>query len=198
MPRLGHAQAREAVKTTLAASTCECIDKKIAARNPSPALSKEESNQILAQCMMGAVGKDITTIQKAYGVDAFSNNATMRQIGQEVAGIMMQSCPSFMTLSMAMIDKAVPSGSSTTTGQTLGQLGKLQGTGLGLLEIQVGKSEKAEFVWLHRFAQSDDLLIQLDKLQGRQVRVLWQEVEVLQPGTKQYRKLREITGLELL
>ena len=197
-------QTKEQVKEKIAASSCDCLNKKIAARPAGSAeLGKAEANQMLMQCMMAAAGKEVKGLQAAYGPTAFSNKDAMRQMGTEVGGQLAQTCPSFMTLSMALAQADEPAASpaatnSTTTGQTLGQLGKL-GTGTyGLLEIQTSKTAKEEFAWLHRFAQADELLPQLAKLQGRQVRVSWQEVDVFQPATKDYRKLREITGIDLL
>jgi hypothetical protein len=156
---------------------------------------------MLMQCMMAAAGKEVKSLQAAYGPTAFSNKDAMRQMGMEVGGQLAQTCPSFATLSLAIATDAAPDASAattSTTGQTLGQLGKLNNGAYGLLEIQTGKTAKEEFAWLHRFAQADELLPQLAKLQGRQVRVSWQEVDVFQPATQDYRKLREITGIELL
>lgn len=107
-----------------------------------------------------------------------------------------------MTLSMAIASEAntasAAAPAAATTGQTLGQLGQLKAGTYGLLEVQTSKTAREEFTWLHRFAGAEELLPQLAKLQGRQVRVSWQEVEVFQPATKEYRRLREITGIELL
>ena len=201
---VAQAQNKEQVKEKIAGSTCNCLDKKIAARSKTTkALGKDEANQMLMQCMMGAAGKEVVGLQTAYGANAFGDKDTMRQMGMEVGGMLAQTCPSFMTLSVAIANdanavSAANPAAATTTGQTLGQLGKLKAGPFGLVEIQTSKNAWEEFAWLHRFAGADELLPQLAKLQGRQVRVSWQEVEVFQPTTQDYRKLREITGIELL
>jgi hypothetical protein len=195
------AQTKDQVKDKITAGSCDCLNKKIAARPSGKDLNKTEANQMLMQCMMAAAGKEVKGLQAAYGPTAFGNNEIMRQVGMEVGGQLAQSCPSFMTLSLAIAgekESAATTSTATTTGQTQGQLGQLSTSGYGLLEIQTSKTAKEEFAWLHRFAQADELLPQLAKLQGRQVRVSWQEVEVFQPGTQDYRRLREITGIELL
>ena len=198
------AQTKEQVNEKIAGSTCDCLEKKIAARpGTSQGLGKTEANQMLMQCMMAAAGKEVNSLQAAYGTAAFSDKETMRQMGMEVGGQLAQTCPSFMTLSVAIASGTEPAGGaapapSTTTGQTLGQFGQLKAGTYGLLEIRTSKTAREEFAWLHRFAQADELLPQLAKLQGRQVRVSWQEVEVFQPTTQGYRKLREIVGIELL
>ena len=197
------AQTKEQVKEKIAGSTCDCLEKKIAARpSTDKGLGKTEANQLLMQCMMAAAGKELTGLQAAYGSAAFSNKEAMRQMGMEVGGQLAQTCPSFTTLSVAMASGTEPAGgaapTASTTGQTLGQLGQLKAGTYGLLEIQTSKTAREEFAWLRRFAQADELLPQLAKLQGRQVRVSWQEVEVFQPATQGYRKLREITGIEVL
>ena len=196
------AQTKEQVKGKIAGSTCDCLDKKITARpGTAKVLGKEEANQMLMQCMMGAAGKELVGLQTAYGANAFGNKDTMRQMGMEVGGMLAQTCPSFMTLSVAIANDANaanPAAAASTTGQTLGQLGQLNAGTSGLLGIQTSKTAREEFAWLHRFAGADELLPQLAKLQGRQVRVSWQEVEVFQLATQDYRKLREITGIELL
>lgn len=203
---VAHGQTKEQVKEKIAGNTCNCLDKKIAARpSAAKALGKEEANQMLMQCMMGAAGKELMGLQTAYGANAFGNKDTMRQMGMEVGGMLAQTCPSFMTLSVAIANDAnaasaanPAAATTTTTGQTLGQLGRLKAGTYGLLEIQTSKTGREEFAWLHRFSQADELLPQLAKLQGRQVRVSWQAVELFQPTTQDYRKLREITGIELL
>ena len=197
---VAHGQTKEQVKEKIAGNTCDCLDKNIAARPAaSKALGKDEANQLLMQCMMGAAGKEVVGLQTAYGANAFGNKDTMRQLGMEVGGMLAQTCPSFLTLSVALANESNPesAATTTTTGQTLGQLGKLKAGTYGVLEIQTSKTAREEFAWLHRFAQADELLPQLAKLQGRQVRVSWQEVELFQPATQDYRKLREITGIEL-
>ncbi|RZK14774.1 MAG: hypothetical protein EOO56_24230 [Hymenobacter sp.] len=196
-PGISLAQTKEKLQQQIATGTCECIDKKLAARPTGTPLAKEEANQVLVQCMMAASGKNLTAIQSIYGTEAFTDKEVMRQLGREVAGVMMQSCANFTTLSLAIANKETPS-TAATTGQTTGQLGLLRGTEAGTLELQVSKTEKATFVWLHRFAGAEELLPQLSQLQGRQVRVSWQEVELFQPSTRQYQRLREITGISLL
>lgn len=198
-------QTKEQVKEKITSSACDCLDKKMAARpGTAKALGKDEANQLLLQCMMGAAGKEVVGLQTAYGTNAFGNKDIMRQMGREVGGMLLQTCPSFMTLSVALAAESSAASATnsvaatTTTGQTLGQLGQLKAGTYGLLEVQTSKTAREEFTWLHRFAGAEELLPQLAKLQGRQVRVSWQEVEVFQPATQDYRKLREITGIELL
>lgn len=203
--KVGFAQAqaqdkgkdKDKVKQLLATSTCACVEQKQAARTAP--LTKEGANQMLTQCMMAAAGKDLKAIQAAYGTNAFNDVEVMRQLGREVGGLLLQHCQSFTVISLAMAGKdGSASSGAATTGQTVGTLGKLRGTAFGLLDVQVSKTENATFAWLHRFEQAADLLAQLPQLQGRKVRVSWQEVELLQPDTQQYQKLREITGIELL
>ncbi len=196
---LAQTSSKEKIKQQVAAGTCECLDKKLAAHASTLPLSPEEAQQALTQCMMGAAGKNLAGIQAAYGSNAFSNSETMRQMGREVAGVMMQNCPNFTTVSLAMTNSSPAAGTAAaTTGQTTGQLGALRGTGIGMLELQISPTENAEFAWLHRFAAGGELLPELSRLQGKQVRVSWQEVELLEPDTKQYRRVREITGLNVL
>ena len=196
------AQTKDQVKEKIAASSCDCLDKKMAARpGGGKGLGKTEANQMLMQCMMAAAGKEVKGLQAAYGPTAFTNKDAMRQMGMEVGGQLAQTCPSFTTLSVAIASEAEPDASAattSTTGQTVGQLGKLSTGTYGLLEIQTSKTVREDFAWLRRFAQADELLPQLAKLQGRQVRVSWQEVDVFQPATQDYHKLREIISIELL
>jgi len=199
LPRLGHAQAKEALTEKLSVITCNCLQEKLAAQGQRK-LTKEEARTIVIQCSGVSIGKEMKSIQQVYGANAITSKQIMNQLGSEMGVQMIQSCPTFMTYSMVMAGENAPASSPTaaTTGQTTGQLGALHGTDVATLDLTVGKAEKAEFVWSRHFPQDDELLAQLDKLKGRSVRVSWQEVEVLQPGTRQYRKLREITALDLL
>ncbi|MBH8559936.1 hypothetical protein [Hymenobacter negativus] len=197
---VGFAQTltKESLNEKLAAATCDCLQQKAAAQGQKN-LSKETARSIVIQCSGISVGKELKNVQQVYGANALANKALMNQMGQEMGVVLVQTCPTFMTYSMAMVGEgnATPA-TATTTGQTTGQWRALTGTGVAILNITVDKTQNAEFVWSHHFPQDDELLGQLEKLNGRSVRVSWQEVEVLQPDTKQYRKLREVTGVELL
>jgi hypothetical protein len=87
-------------------------------------------------------------------------------------------------------------GATGITGQTTGRLGDLHGTGIALLDIDLSDSEQTQFAWLQHLQSGDDLLAQLPKLKGQLVRVSWQEVEVLDPSTNSYHKVRRLTSIE--
>lgn len=205
-PALGHAQtaaattsAKAALTDKLAAATCDCLQQKQPAPG-QPGLSKEAAKNIVIQCSAASVGQNLKAVQAVYGAASFGDKQLMNQLGREMGAQMLQTCPTFITYSLAMVGQGETSSASpaATTGQTTGQLGALHGTDAALLDLVVGKTEKAEFAWGHHFPQDAELLGQLEQLKGRAVRVSWQEMEVLQPGTRQYRKQREITALELL
>jgi len=186
------AQTKEEVKSKISSNVCDCLQKK-EAENPFDMMSKEQATATANPCFASGVAKELAGIQTAYGTNSFSNADLMRQIGREVAGEMMQSCPTFLRVSMAM---AKPSSSTAaTTGQTVGRLGKLHGTGLALLDIEISKTEQAQFAWLQRPTEGNALLGQLAQLKGKLVRVSWQEIDVLDPTTATYKKLRQLTGI---
>jgi len=194
------AQTKEAVKAQLSADVCECLTKKSAIAKPET-LSKAQIQETFVACFGGAAGKRMKAIQQAYGQAAFSDKVIMRTMGEEVGAQLVQNCPESMGYFMAMADNNGASKSTAaTTGQTVGKLGALSkpGAGLVLLEVQATPTEKAYFAWVRQFDKADDLLRRLPQLQGQQARISWEEVEVLQPDTRQYQKVREITGIELL
>ena len=183
----------------MAASTCDCLVQKLPAEGQKQ-FTKDQAKTTIVQCFAVSLGKDLKSLQQVFGPNAMNDKEVMNQLGRDMAGVMLQSCPTFMTYSMVMAGSEETEAVSTaaTTGQTIGQLGTLGGTGVATLNIAVSKSENAKFVWGRHFPKDDELLGQLEKLKGHQVRVSWQEVEVLQPETKRYNKLREITGVEIL
>lgn len=194
------AQTKEAVKEQLSTDMCECLTKKSAVAKPET-LPKDQIQQVFIQCFGGVAGKNMKTIQQAYGQSSFSDKAVMRTMGEEVGALLVQNCPVSMGYFMAMADKdGVPTSTATTTGQTVGKLGALSkpGAGVPLLEVQASKTEKTYFAWVRQFDKAEEMLRKLPQLQGQQARISWEEVEILQPDTRQYQKVREITRIELL
>jgi len=198
-PAAQSAAAKEVLQDRMSADICACLTR--AAPVAPAVLTKAQTKQVFTQCFAAAVGKEMRAVQAAYGQTAFNDAPLMRGIGQETGAKLIQTCPVAMTFFGAMGEKTSPEDSvpeATTTGQTVGQLGALSGAGLPRLEVLTNDSEKAYFVWLHHFDQADDLLRRLPELRGSRVRVRWREVQVLQPDTRQYQPVREITALEIL
>ncbi|MVN76184.1 hypothetical protein GO988_07590 [Hymenobacter sp. HMF4947] len=194
------AQTKEVVKEQLSADMCTCLTKKTAVTKPET-MAKSQIQQVFVACFGGVAGKNMNIIKQAYGQEALSNKVTMRTMGEEVGALLVQDCPASMGYFMAMADKEdATKSTAATTGQTVGKIGTLSkpGTGIALLEIQANKAEKSYFTWIRQFDKADELLRKLPQLQGQQARVSWEEVEILQPDTQQYQKVREITSIELL
>ncbi|MDO7850065.1 hypothetical protein [Hymenobacter convexus] len=200
-PRVGQAQASAAAKKALtdklAGVICDCLQAKTPAEGQKP-LTKESAQSIIVQCFAVSAGKDMKSIQQVYGPNAINDKQVMNNVGREVGNQMLQSCPTFITYSMVMAGNSDAASTAATTGQTTGEWNGLSGTSVASLDLLVGKTDKASFVWSRHFPKDDELLSQLDKLKGRQVRVSWEEVDVFQAETKQYHKQRQITGIELL
>lgn len=188
------AQTKEEIKQKLASTICDCFTKKVADKQTTN-LSKAQATELVKACFIEGAAKDMAGIQHAYGTNAFEKEELMRQIGREVGVLMVQNCPAFMNVSMA-IAKESTEATAATTGQTVGRLGALHGTGLALLDLEVSKTEQAQFVWLQRLPTGDDLLPKLAQLKGQRVRIAWQEVDVLDPATATYRRVRQVIGIE--
>jgi len=189
------AQTKEQVKVKIASSVCDCLQKK-EAEKPFDTMSKEQATTAATTCFAAGAGKELTAIQHAYGTNAFSQPELMKQIGREVGGEMLQNCPAFIRASMAMAQTKADGTPAATTGQTTGRLGTLHGTGLAMLDIDLNDNEQTQFAWLQHLQNGDELLAQLPKLKGQLVRVLWQEVEVLDPATNRYHKVRQLISIE--
>lgn len=194
------AQTRETVKKQISVDVCDCLTAKSAEVKPE-SLPKDQIQQVFVQCFGGAAGKHMKSIQQAYGQAAFSDKTVMRTLGEEVGALLVQNCPVSMGYFMAMSDNNVNSKSTAaTTGQTVGKLGALSkpGASLTLLEVQVNKTEKIYFAWVKQFDKAEEILRNLPQLKDKQARVSWEEVEILQPDTQKYQKVREITSIEML
>jgi len=197
--QLAAAQTKETVKEQLATEVCACLTKKSAVAKPET-LGKDQIKQVFIACFSGAAAKHMKGIQQAYGQTAFSNSALMRTLGEEVGAQLVQNCPESMGYFMAIANKEDSSKpAAATSGQTVGTLGALRqaGAGLAMLTVQASKTEAVSFAWVRQFDNAEELLRKLPELQGKQVRVAWEEVELLQPDTRQYQKVREITGIEV-
>jgi hypothetical protein len=189
------AQTKEQVKAKIASNICDCLEKK-AAEKPFDKLTKEEATAVGLPCFTQAAAKEVTGIEHAYGSKALTDNELMRQIGRDAALVGVQNCPLFMQLSLAMAKEPGGYGATGVTGQVTGRLGDLHGTGIALLDIDLNDKEQTQFAWLQHLQSGDELLAQLPKLKGQRVRVSWQEVEVLDPSTNSYHKVRRLTSIE--
>lgn len=188
-------QTKQELNVKMAAAICPALEK-AAAEQKSESLTKAQYLKILTQSFAPIAGKEVMTIKRLYGANAFGNAEIMNQIGTEVGAQLMQDCPAFMTLSQ-MVTTGSES-TAATTGQSVGKLGLLQGTGLARLQVQIAKGDNAEFLWLTRFPEAEEILAKINTLQGRQVRISWQEIDIYQPQEKRFSKMREITSIELL
>jgi hypothetical protein len=188
------AQTKEEVKQKLAVNICDCFTKKVADKQLDN-MSKAQATELVKACFIEGASKELPAIQHAYGTNAFEQAELMKQIGREIGVLMVQNCPAFVKVSIAMANEKTES-SAATTGQTVGRLGALHGTGVALLDLEVSKTEQAQFAWLQRPPTGDDLLPKLAQLKGQRVRVSWQEVDVLDPATATYRKVRQVIGIE--
>ncbi|MBD2715260.1 hypothetical protein KBK19_09455 [Microvirga sp. STR05] len=188
-------QTKQELNVKMAAAICPALEK-AASEQKTESLTKAQYLKILTQSFGPVAGKEVMTIKRLYGADAFGNAEIMNQIGTEVGAQLMQDCPAFMALSQ-MVAPA-PESTAATTGKSVGKLGPLQGTGLARLQVQIAKGDNAEFLWLTRFPEAEEILTKLNTLQGRQVRISWQEIDIYQPQEKRFSKMREITSIELL
>ncbi|UOQ67659.1 hypothetical protein [Hymenobacter volaticus] len=188
-------QTKQELNLKMAAAICPILEKAVVEQKTQP-LTREQYLKILTQAFAPVAGKEMTAIKRLYGSEAFGDTKTMNQIGTEVGAQLLQDCPAFMNLTQMVA--TTPASTAATTGQSTGKLGVLQGTGLARLQLQIAKGDNVEFVWLSRFPGADEILSQINTLQGRQARVSWQEVDLYQPQEKRYSKVREITAIELL
>ena len=58
--------------------------------------------------------------------------------------------------------------------------------------------DELSFLWLEKFPDSEEYLGRIEDLKGRRVRIIWREIQLYQVRTQNYRKSKEIRGLELL
>jgi hypothetical protein len=188
-------QTKQELTQKLATAMCPVFQQALTKPEFS-SLTKAQYQQVINQGFGPVVGKEMAAIRRLYGPQAYNSPQIMNQLGVDVGAQLLQDCPAFITLS-ARINQPAAS-TAATTGQTVGKLGELQGTGLAQLRLVVKEVEHADFVWLNHFPGDEDLLRQLASLQGRQARISWQEVELYQPREKHFAPVREITGIELL
>jgi hypothetical protein len=188
-------QTKQELTQKLATAMCPVFQQALTKPEFS-SLTKAQYQQVINQGFGPVVGKEMAAIQRLYGPQAYNNPQIMNQLGVDVGAQLLQDCPAFLTLSARV--KQPAASTAATTGQTVGKLGKLQGTDLAQLRLVVKEGEHADFVWLNHFPGDEDLLRQLANLQGRQARISWQEVELYQPQEKHFAPVREITGIELL
>ena len=180
----------------IAEETCACIQ--------ASGLEEKNANLELltSTCVQQAMLDHIGDITEAYRVD-LSNPETSREIGEtigkEVGIWLATNCRIYRRLYMQRV--AAPPQSETLTHplhSTEGSITGLRGEELAFVILVDEYGDELSFLWLEKFPDSEEYLGRIEDLKGKRVRITWREIQLYQVRTQNYRKTKEIRGLELL
>jgi hypothetical protein len=189
------AQAQQVVEI-IAAETCTCIEQS--------SLDEKDANLELltSTCVQQAMLEHIGDITEAYRAD-LSNPEISKEIGEsigkEVGSWLNTQCNAYRTLKgrpsptrpqMETVSHALQSTEGSITGQ--------RGEEMAFLIVVDEYGDELSFLWLEKFPDSEQYLGRVEDLKGRRVRIIWREIQLYQVRTQNYRKSKEIRGIELL
>jgi hypothetical protein len=59
-------------------------------------------------------------------------------------------------------------------------------------------NQEKSFIWLRQFPGSENFTASAAKFTNKKLKISWQEIEVYIPSAKNYYKIKEVTGVEVL
>jgi hypothetical protein len=189
------ANAQQVVEK-IATETCTCIEQ--SSLNESPTNLELLTSTCVQQAMLEHIG-DIT---EAYRAD-LSNPETSREIGEsigkEVGAWLSTQCSAYRMLqSRPTPTRARTETLSHTLHATEGSITGQRGEEMAFIIVVDEYGDELSFLWLEKFPDSEEYLGRVEDLKGRRVRIIWREIQLYQVRTQNYRKSKEIRGLELL
>lgn len=180
----------------IATETCTCIEKS----------SQEEKNANLelltSACVQQAMLEHISDITAAYRVD-LNNPEASREIGEtigkEVGEWLAMNCTAYQVLQARPASRQPQTETLTHTLRTTdGSITDLRGEDLAYVIMVDEYGDELSFLWLEKFPNSEEYLGRIEDLKGRRVRIIWREIQLYQVRTQNYRKSKEIRGIELI
>jgi hypothetical protein len=126
-----------------------------------------------------------------------SDRVGMRGLGEELGKKLVgQNCQSFLQLSMLMAKESDPD--AALTGTTEGRLKRMDTKDFNYLVVTDTENKEKSFIWLRQFNGSENFTGNVSKLVGQKLKISWQEMEVFIPSAKNYYKIKEVTGVEVM
>ncbi len=120
----------------------------------------------------------------------------MKQLGIDVGkNLMKDNCEAFMKLSVLMA-KETEEGAST--GFAEGKLKRIDSKDFNYFILTDGSNNEKSFIWLRQFTGSDKFTSNSSKYINSKLKIKWQEIEVYIPSAKNYYKIKEVVGIEVL
>ncbi len=163
---------------SVAKETCECIQKKDLSK-----LTKEQIQVQLGVCMI-----ESPSIQKL-DLD-LSDAEAGRKMGEKVGVKMATICPKVFKYFIGDGDEE-----EASTKQTEGTIKKLTEGEFNYLTIKESNGREVKLIWLRYFKGSEELIENITKLEGRKVKIVYEDVECYSPQAKSYLVMKEIREL---
>jgi hypothetical protein len=171
---------------------CNCLNK-IPYDSTNPKAYKDAA----MNCFMVDAASNYIEIAQEKHVN-ISDQDAMRKIGEEVGQeLIKQNCQGYIQFSIVMAKMKKPeeaNGNSTT-----GTLTRMNVKEFEYLVVKTGASKEETFLWLTNFDGSEKFIgNKIQAYMGKQVQIGWNEIEVYMPALHAYRKIKQITSLDIL
>ncbi|AKQ44577.1 hypothetical protein TH63_01265 [Rufibacter radiotolerans] len=125
-----------------------------------------------------------------------SDQPAMRKLGEEVGkNLFKDNCQPFIALSMKM---AQGTNTGSMTGTSEGTLKRIDTKDFNYFVITDNTNNEKSFIWLRQFPGSEGFMADTKKFTNKKVKLSWQEIEVYIPSAKNYYKIKEVVGVEVL
>lgn len=171
-------------------SICSCISQ----LDFDNITTKERAEKAFEDCFAKQAGLLLqVTVERKI---EFSDHAAMSELGIGIAkNLMAQNCDGFMQLSLAMAKDGLE---ENLTGVTAGRLKRVELKEFNHFVINDNDNKERTFIWLRQFPGSENFFDGTQKYIGKNLKVNWQEIEVFIPSAKNYYKVKEVTGIEVV
>jgi hypothetical protein len=128
-----------------------------------------------------------------------TDQAAMKRLGEEVGkNLFKENCKSFMNISMAMAKGNDNTTASAQTGTTEGRLKRIDTKDFNYFVVTDASNNEKSFLWFRQFAGSDKFTANASAMINSKLKIKWQEIEVYIPSAKNYYKIKEVVGIEVL
>ncbi|WP_181304531.1 hypothetical protein [Rufibacter sp. XAAS-G3-1] len=190
------------LSATLAQTTPASVEKKItenicgciSALDFEKITDKQTAERLFVECFSKETNLLIQLAEEKK-IDV-TDQVAMRQLGVDVGkNLMKDNCQGFIKLSIAMVKEPE---NGTLSGTQEGKLKRIDTKDFNYFVLADNSNQEKSFIWLRQFPGSEDFTANAAKFTGKKLKINWQEIEVYIPSAKNYYKIKEVTGIEVL
>ncbi|WP_210486549.1 hypothetical protein [Rufibacter aurantiacus] len=126
-----------------------------------------------------------------------TDQSAMRELGIGVGkNLIRENCQGYLKLSV-IIAKGSEAGAAVT-GTSEGRFKRIDTKEFNYFVLTDNTNNEKSFIWLRQFPGSENFTADVKKFTNNKLKIKWQEIEVYIPSAKNYYKIKEVVGIEVL